>query len=273
MEKKEYLENAYKEDFERALELVKERKLPEARKALEGAGKALVELTPLTSGIEKEKCLMRARALAQLINDVKEREKRDIEAEKSNESTMTPSDTDEVALEKALSDLNGLEGLEHLKEEVNYFVQMLRFNRERSELGLNVANFSLHMVIMGEDTERLDEAIGIIARIYYALRALKKAQVVKISVDDVLSEQRGYTYARTEAKLSEAMGGIAYIKEPYSAENGEIEREIGDAIYRYIAHIINDETVFIIAGKEEKMEKFLTYKFGIKCHIPHTIRI
>jgi len=272
MEEKDYLERDYKVSFDCALKQMKDRNWSEAIKSLEKAGGALVKLTPLTSGMEREKYLVKAKALAQLIKDVKERMSRD-DASEPHIGSQQNTDTDEAALEKALSELNELKGLEQLKKEISLDAQMIRMDWKRRALGLNVPNRSLHMALMGSYDGRLDEAVGIIARVYNALGVLEKAKVVELSVDDLLVRQFGQTLVRTEEKLREAMGGIAFIKEPYRAGDSEFGREITDAIYRYIAPNTNNEIVFIFTGEGERMKGFFDSNPSIDLRVPRRMEI
>ena len=60
-----------------------------------------------------------------------------------------PASTNEVTVEKALAELNGLVGLKPVKEEVAKFASFVRVAQQRKAAGLKVAPISYHMVFTG----------------------------------------------------------------------------------------------------------------------------
>ena len=74
MENKDYLERIYKTNYECALKYCQQKNWTEARKSLEAAGTAILKISQIVYGSDKERYVASAKSLAQLLQEVKNRE-------------------------------------------------------------------------------------------------------------------------------------------------------------------------------------------------------
>ncbi len=171
-----------------------------------------------------------------------------------------------ISLEDALSELDGLIGLERIKEEVRTLTNYLKLQQRRDQAGLPGTDMSLHMVFTGNPGTGKTTVARILGKIFGAMGVLKKGHLVETDRSGLVAEYMGQTGPRTQAKINEALDGILFIDEAYSLVSKEGQDVYGsEAIQTLLKRAEDDRKrlVVILAGYPDEMDALLKSNPGL----------
>lgn len=171
---------------------------------------------------------------------------------------------DEDLLKIATSELNQLVGMNHIKNEVNDLVKLVRYYRETGKDVLN--KFSIHTIFTGNPGTGKTTLARIIGKIYKALGLLERGHVVETGREGLIAGYVGQTALKTKDKLNEAMGGVLFIDEAYALTDGG-QNDFGKEAVEVILKTMEDERgkfAVIAAGYPDNMDVFLHANPGLK---------
>ncbi|MCR4653071.1 MAG: AAA family ATPase [Eubacterium sp.] len=186
-------------------------------------------------------------------------------------------DTDEKSetVEELLEQLDGLTGLHEVKKQVHTIVNLVEVQKMREESGIGGAEGygSLHLAFLGNAGTGKTTVARLIGKIYKKLGVLPGGQLVECTRKDLVSEYRGGTAQKVDAKVKEAMGGILFIDEAYTLCQGNEDTFGLEAINTLLADIENyrDNLMVILAGYSYEMERFMDNNQGLRSRIPTDI--
>lgn len=171
----------------------------------------------------------------------------------------------EEILEKSLSQLNELIGLEVVKSEINSLINLIRVNQIRKKRGLKVPNISNHLVFEGNPGTGKTTVARLLSNIYKGLGILKKGQLIEVDRSGLVASHVGETALKTQAKIDEAIGGILFIDEAYTLAKGDKDfgQEAIDTLLKAMEDK-RDEFIVIVAGYSQPMQKFLYSNPGLE---------
>lgn len=172
---------------------------------------------------------------------------------------------DDISTERALSDLNGLIGMETVKAKVREISDWISFSKLRSKEGLKVDKLSYHMVFSGNPGTGKTTVARLIAQIYKSLGVLKKAHLVEVGRSDLVAEYVGQTAMKTMAKIKEAEHGILFVDEAYSlvrSKSNDFGMEAIDTLVKAMEDK-RSSLVVILAGYPAEMERFIQSNPGL----------
>jgi probable Rubsico expression protein CbbX len=112
------------------------------------------------------------------------------------------------------------------------------------------------------------------AEILHRLGYVRKGHMVAVTRDDLVGQFIGHTAPKTREVLKRAMGGVLFIDEAYYLYRPENERDYGqEAIEILLQEMENhrDDLVVILAGYEDRMERFFRSNPGLSSRIAHHI--
>ncbi len=184
-----------------------------------------------------------------------------------------PASTNEVTVEEALAELDGLVGLKPVKEEVARFVKFVRVAQQRKAAGLKVAPISYHMVFTGNPGTGKTTVARIMAKIYKALGVVKKGHLVECDRGALVAGYTGQTAIKTGKVIDSALDGILFIDEAYSLVNGPQDAYGAEAISTLLKRMEDDRDrlVVIVAGYTDEMKKFIDANSGLASRFNHYI--
>ena len=167
-----------------------------------------------------------------------------------------------------------LVGLVPVKRRVHEIAALLLVERVRSSLGLSAAPPSLHMSFTGNPGTGKTTVAMRMADVLHRLGYVRKSHIIAVTRDDLVGQYIGHTAPKTKDVLKKAMGGVLFIDEAYYLHRPENEKDYGQEAIEILLQVMEnqrDDLVVILAGYQDRMEKFFSSNPGISSRIAHHI--
>jgi len=167
-----------------------------------------------------------------------------------------------------------LVGLTPVKSRIRDICAMLLVETLRRQGGLSTEALSLHMSFTGNPGTGKTTVALRMAEILHRLGYVRKGHLVAVTRDDLVGQFIGHTAPKTREVLKRAMGGVLFIDEAYYLYRPENERDYGqEAIEILLQEMENhrDDLVVILAGYEDRMDRFFRSNPGLSSRIAHHI--
>jgi len=178
-------------------------------------------------------------------------------------------------VDRLLAELNGMVGLQSVKDFVNQLVDRVKLQRKLQDKLPNEKKPTYHMVFTGAPGTGKTTVARIIARLFYNLGILPKDTVSEVSRPDLVGRYIGETEEKTSTAIRNAMGGVLFVDEAYQLAKAGSTNDFGkEAIETFITELENnrDKFVAIFAGYTDDMNDFLEANEGLRSRIPLTLK-
>jgi Holliday junction resolvasome RuvABC ATP-dependent DNA helicase subunit len=166
-------------------------------------------------------------------------------------------------------ELEGLIGLNEVKEKVKEISTYSSVQLKRKELGLKIEPLCLHMNYVGNPGTGKTTVARCMGKILKSMNILSTGKFVEASREDLVGRYVGHTAIKTAEKIKEAEGGILFIDEAYSLES-ESSRDYGyEAVSTLVKKMedLRENLVVIFAGYPKEMTRFINMNPGLKDRI------
>lgn len=213
--------------------------------------KRIVEKAIINNGIlSNSSCLVNEDFL---FEDIKS-----FESEKADDTEVNP-----------FEELEGLIGLNEVKEKVKEISAYISAQLKRKELGLKTEHLCLHMNYVGNPGTGKTTVARLMGKILKRIGILNTGKLVEASREDLVGKYVGHTAIKTAEKIKEAEGGILFIDEAYSLVS-DSSRDYGyEAVNTIVKKMedLRDNIVIIFAGYPKEMSEFVNMNPGLKDRI------
>lgn len=170
--------------------------------------------------------------------------------------------------------LMSLIGLKETKEYIRKIVAYARLKKEMEKAMKNTGEMSLNMVFYGNPGTAKTTVARLLGGILFNAGLVKNEQIVEVGRADLVAEYIGQTAVKIKNLFKQAEGGILFIDEAYSLEQGKGDGFSEEAVSTIVQEMENmrDQVIVIFAGYEEPMRKFLDMNPGLRSRIPFSVR-
>ncbi len=165
-------------------------------------------------------------------------------------------------------------GLAPVKQRIRDIAALLLIDKLRAERGFSAGAPSLHMCFSGNPGTGKTTVALRMAAILHRLGYVRKGHLVAVTRDDLVGQYIGHTAPKTREVLKKAMGGVLFIDEAYYLYRPENERDYGQEAIEILLQVMEnnrDDLVVILAGYQDRMDKFFESNPGMSSRIAHHI--
>lgn len=173
----------------------------------------------------------------------------------------------EIRLNRLLSELDSMVGLESVKREIHDLINLMRVKMIRKEHGLEAPSVSMHLVFAGNPGTGKTVMARKLAEIYQCIGVLETGVLVETDRSGMVAGYMGQTAELVKQKVEEAKGGILFIDEAYTLSNSGREGDYGQEAIDTLLKLMEDkrdEFAVIVAGYPKEMEDFLNSNPGLR---------
>jgi probable Rubsico expression protein CbbX len=198
------------------------------------------------------------------------------------ETDVTPVDAIDLRREYEAVDIASvlgqldeeLIGLAPVKTRLREIASLLLVERIRQKMALATTFPTLHMSFTGNPGTGKTTVALRMAGILHRLGFVRRGHVISVTRDDLVGQYIGHTAPKTKEILKKAMGGVLFIDEAYYLYRPENERDYGQEAIEILLQVMEsqrEDLVVILAGYDDRMEKFFQSNPGFRSRIAHHI--
>lgn len=175
----------------------------------------------------------------------------------------------------SLSELNSMIGLTEIKQSITTFSNLLRFYKDRRQLGLpSNDGATYHAIFTGSPGTGKTTVARLLGKIYHSLGILSKGEVICADRTNIIGQYIGQTEENMNELLKEARGNILFIDEAYTLYTEDDNRDYGRHAIETLLTVLSrkdPDMVIIFAGYEKEMDSLLQMNPGLASRFPYKL--
>lgn len=167
-----------------------------------------------------------------------------------------------------------LVGLKPVKTRVAEIAALLIVDKLRKGLGLETAVPSLHMSFTGAPGTGKTTVAMRMGQLLKRMGYCRNGELIVATRDDLVGQYVGHTAPKTKEVIKKAFGGVLLIDEAYYLYNASNDKDYGQESIEILLNVMEnqkDDLVVVLAGYEDRMDKFYGYNPGMSSRIGNHI--
>jgi len=173
-----------------------------------------------------------------------------------------------IMVDEAMKELDGLIGLESIKNQIRGHVSYLDFLQVRRKVGIEDEDkLSLHSVFTGNPGTGKTTVVKLLGKIYHAMGLLTQGHVHAVDSSDLVSGYVRQTGKATTDEIEKARGGILFIDEAYMLYRKGVDNDFGmEAIAELITEMSDGpgDIAIMVAGYPTEIQEMINSNPGLK---------
>jgi SpoVK/Ycf46/Vps4 family AAA+-type ATPase len=171
--------------------------------------------------------------------------------------------------DQVMAELNGMIGLQQVKNKIREHALYLQFINLRRDAGFDESEkMPLHCVFMGNPGTGKTTVARMLGHLYYSMGLLSKNTIIEVDRSDLIGEFIGQTAPKVKEVIERARGGVLFIDEAYALaraldDSKDFGREVIEILVKEMASETCDFAV-VVAGYPKEMETFVNSNPGLK---------
>lgn len=207
----------------------------------------------------------------------KEQKKKTITEEREKQQPIQEKSKNK---EKILDSIFSMVGMKNIKATLTEWIEHQEaIALLQSKTKIKVPNTSKNIVITGNPGVGKTMLAKKIASVLREAGFITEDKFIEVKAEDIIGQYVGQTAQKTLEKIKEAENGVFFLDEAYRLTGGNFSGSKGsygiEAIETIMGYMDNPEnnTVFIFAGYEDKMQEFLDANEGLRSRIQEPFRL